>query len=408
MPNRKLSLHLLFCAILAGTGMSAFAQTSSSTSKGGSTAAVTASSKKQASSKDQKDQKSDKKDEKGKESSKEQSMGKMEKEALADPGVDPFQQVKPLPDGMMPGVKKGSIEDVNAVGTRCIGCRGLGNWYSENAEIRMGAGYAKQIDQTAKFVTDPVVTEYVNRIGQNIVRNSDCKVPFTIKVIDTDQINAFALPGGFFYVNSGLILAANNEAELAGVMSHETAHVCAHHAVREMTRANMAQIAMVPLMMTTGYTWTGYEIYQATNLMIPMAFLEFSRKFEAQADYLGVQYMYRAGYDPQAFVQFFEKIEDLDKQKPGVVSRLFMSHPPTPHRIMETEKEIATILPPRNEYLVNTSEFNEVKARLARIENRRRLLQHNTQRPSLRRVNATKGSGGGEPTLHRRPDSNNN
>jgi hypothetical protein len=408
MPNRKLSLHLLFCAVLAGTGMTAFTQTSSSSSKSSSTAAATASSKKQASSKDQKAQKSDKTDEKGKESKKEQSMGKMEREALADPGVDPFPQVKPLPDGMMPGVKKGSIEDVNAVGTRCIGCRGLGNWYSVNAEIRMGASYAKQIDQTAKFVTDPVVTEYVNRIGQNIVRNSDCKVPFTIKVIDTNQINAFALPGGFFYVNSGLILAANNEAELAGVMSHETAHVCAHHAVREMTRANMAQIAMVPLMMTTGYTWTGYEIYQATNLMIPMAFLEFSRKFEAQADYLGVQYMYRAGYDPQAFVQFFEKIEDLDKQKPGAVSRLFMSHPPTPHRIMETEKEIATILPPRNEYLVNTSEFNEVKARLARIENRRRLLQHNIHRPSLRRVNDTNGHGGGEPTLHRRPDSNNN
>ena len=157
----------------------------------------------------------------------------------------------------------------------------------------------------------------MNRIGQNIVKNSDCKVPFTIKVIDSDEINAMALPGGFFYVNSGLILAADEEAELAGVMAHETAHVCAHHAAREMTRLNYAQIGMVPLIMMTGYSWTGYGIYEAAQLAIPITFLEFSREFEAQADYLGVQYMYRAGYDPQAFISFFEKIQALEKRKPG-------------------------------------------------------------------------------------------
>jgi len=328
---------------------------------------------------------------------------------FTDPNVNPFKQVEPLKDGMMPGVKAGSIEDVNAVGTRCIGCRGMGNWYSTESEIKMGKQYADMIEKSTKFITDPVVTEYVNRIGQNLVKNSDCKVPFTIKVIDTDQINAFALPGGFFYVNSGLILAADEEAELAGVMAHEISHVCAHHAAREMTRANYAQIGMVPLIMMTGYSWTGYGIYEATQLMIPITFLEFSREFEAQADYLGIQYMYRAGYDPQAFVTFFEKIENLEKQKPGIVAKVFEDHPQTPDRIEKSEEEIATILPPRDEYLVTTSEFNDVKARLARIENKRRLIDNRKGKPTLRRASTSDdGSGDDRPTLHRRDDSNSN
>ena len=331
-----------------------------------------------------------------------------------DANVNPFKQVQPLPDGTMPDVKKGSIEDVSAVGERCIGCRGMGNWYSTDSEIKMGKQYADEIEKSTRFITDPVITEYVNRIGQNIVKNSDCKVPFTIKVIDTDEINAMALPGGFFYVNSGLILAADEEAELAGVMAHETAHVCAHHAAREMTRANYAQIGMVPLIMMTGYSWTGYGIYEATQLMIPITFLEFSREFEAQADYLGVQYMYRAGYDPQAFVTFFEKIENLEKTKPGAVARVFENHPQTPDRIGHTEEEIASILPPKDQYLVTTSEFNDVKARLARIENKRRILDNKKGKPSLRRVSSSDSadsndsSSGDQPTLHRRDDSNSN
>jgi beta-barrel assembly-enhancing protease len=329
-----------------------------------------------------------------------------------DPNVNPFKQAEPDKNGMMPGVKAGSIDDVNAVGTRCIGCRGMGNWYSTDSEIKMGKQYADEIEKSTRFINDPVITEYVNRIGQNIVKNSDCKVPFTIKVIDTDEINAMALPGGFFYVNSGLILAADEEAELAGVMAHETAHVCAHHAAREMTRANYAQIGMVPLIMMTGYSWTGYGIYEATQLMIPITFLEFSREFEAQADFLGVQYMYRAGYDPQAFVTFFEKIENLEKTKPGAVARVFENHPQTPDRIQHTEEEIATLLPPKDQYLVTTSEFNDVKARLARIENKRRITDKTKGKPSLRRVSSTDGSdtnnGGDQPTLHRRDDSNGN
>ena len=315
-------------------------------------------------------------------------------------------------------IKPGSIEDVNAVGNRNIGGRGLGNWYSTDSEIKMGKQYADQIEKSARFITDPVVDEYVNRIGQNIVKNSDCKVPFTIKVLDSDEINAFALPGGFFYVNSGLVLAADEEAELAGVMAHETAHVCAHHAAREMTRMNYAQLGSIPLIMMTGYSWTGYGIYEASQLAIPIAFLQFSRDFEAQADYLGVQYMYRAGYDPQAFIDFFEKIQALEKRKPGLVARAFSDHPQTPDRILHTQEEIARILPPKQEYLVTTSEFDDVKARLARIENKRRLMDtRNKNRPSLRRAstgangndqgnNGSSGNSTDQPTLHRRNDQN--
>ena len=318
-------------------------------------------------------------------------------------------------EALDPHIRKGSEDDVNAVGTRNIGGRGMGNWYSTDWEIRNGKQYSMEIEKQSHLVTDPVVVEYINRVGQNIVKNSDCKVPFTIKVLDADEINAMALPGGFFYVNSGLILAADEEAELAGVMAHETAHVCAHHAAREMTRANYAQIGMVPLIMLTGYSWTGYGIYEATQLMIPITFLEFSREFEAQADYLGVQYMYRAGYDPQAFVTFFEKIENLEKTKPGAVARVFENHPQTPDRIGHTEEEIASILPPKDQYLVTTSEFNDVKARLARLENKRRITDNKKGKPSLRRVSSNgsgdstdSNSGSDQPTLHRRDDSNTN
>jgi hypothetical protein len=327
--------------------------------------------------------------------------------------VDPEKVVEPGSQKI--NVKPGSIDDVSAVGNRDIGGRGLGNWYSTDTEIKMGKAASMDIEKSTHFITDPVVTEYVNRIGQNIVKNSDCKVPFTIKVIDSDEINAMALPGGFFYVNSGLILNADEEAELAGVMAHETAHVCAHHTAREMTRAQYAQLGTIPLIFIGG--WTGYGIYEAANIGIPMTFLHFFREFEAQADYLGVQYMYRAGYDPQAFIAFFEKVQALEKRKPGLVAKAFSDHPQTPDRILHSQEEIARILPPRDEYTVTTSEFDDVKARLARIENKRRLTDTKDKKPSLRRASTGSGSdsstGDGSttpsaddrPTLHRRDDS---
>jgi beta-barrel assembly-enhancing protease len=308
----------------------------------------------------------------------------------------------------------GGEDDVDAIGNRKIGGRGLGDWYSLETEIRMGKQYAMQVESSVKMVQDPVVNEYVNRIGQNLVRNSDAQVPFTIKVIDSDEVNAFALPGGFFYVNSGLILAADEEAELAGVMAHEISHVAARHGMRQMTRANIAQIATIPLIFVGG--GIGYGIYEAAGLGLPLTFMKFQRNFEAEADYLGLQYMYKTGYDPQAFISFFEKIQAKEKKKPGTIAKAFASHPQTPDRIEASQKEIATILPARPQYIVSTSEFDDVKARLATIENRHKVIEEKDgSKPSLRRASTSdKTSGTGStssdddrPTLKRRDDNPN-
>ncbi len=248
----------------------------------------------------------------------------------ADPSGTTKADAIPSPgEDLNTHIKKGSEDDVDAVGTRNIGGRGMGNWFSTNWEISNGKQYSMEIEKSSHLVTDPVVVEYVNRVGQNLVRNSDAKVPFTIKVLDTDEINAMALPGGFFYVNSGLILACDSEDELAGVMAHEISHVAAHHAAREMTRLNYMQLGSIPLMIFTQGTWTGYGIYEASQLAVPLTFLQFSRQFEAEADYLGVQYMYKAGYDPQGMVSIFEKLDALEKHKPGAISRAFSDHPAT-------------------------------------------------------------------------------
>jgi predicted Zn-dependent protease len=279
----------------------------------------------------------------------------------------------------------GGKNDVEDIGNRKIGKGGgLGNWYSIEKEIRIGKAYAAQVEQTAKMVQDPVVTEYVNRIGQNLVRNSDARVPFQIKVIDSDEINAFALPGGYFYVNSGLILAADEEAELAGVMAHEIAHVAARHATRQMTRGQWANIATIPLIFIGG--GIGYAARSVASLALPMTFLHFSRGFEAEADYLGLQYMYATGYDPQAFINFFEKLQAKEKKKPGTLAKAFSTHPQTPERISATQKEINDVLPAKPQYIVTTSEFDDVKARLASIENRHKITDDKADRPTLRRT----------------------
>ena len=307
--------------------------------------------------------------------------------------------------------------DIDDIGDRKVGQTGksLGDWYSIDTDVKMGKQYAMMVESSAKMIQDPVINEYVNRVGQNLVRNSDAKVPFTIKVVDSDDINAFALPGGFFYVNTGLILAADNEAELAGVMAHEIAHVAARHATREMTREGYIQTAAtIPLIFIN--SWGLYEAANmAMSLALPVAFMKFSRTYEAEADYLGLQYMYKAGYDPQSFIAFFEKIKALEKEKPGALAKAFASHPQTPDRIEKSQEEIREVLPPRPEYIVDTSEFESVKARLAELENRKKVLPGDKKdQPTLRKTQtADNGNGGNNgqgqpgddrPTLQRRDD----
>jgi len=336
-----------------------------------------------------------------------------------NPDTMPIQQMPTDPN-----VKSGSKQDVNAIGNRSVG-HGL-NFYSLEHEIALGKQLSQEVEKQAKFINDPVVNEYVNRVGQNLVRNSDAQVPFTIKVIDSDVVNAFALPGGFFYVNSGLILHADEESELAGVMAHEIAHVCARHGTKQATKSDIIQMGAMVATIFIPYTWAGYAIYQGMNFAIPMTFLKFTRVDEAEADYLGLQYMYKAGYDPNAFVSFFEKVQADEKKQPGTIPKIFSTHPPTPDRIVKAQNEIATILPAREEYIVTTSEFDTVKRRLQMIEMNMKVDdKKNPNKPSLRKKtdqNPNKGSTGGSdpqstssdptaadpdrPTLQRRPDPN--
>ena len=327
-----------------------------------------------------------------------------QKQAAQDKPVEQKNTVNP----------KNSKEDVEAIGNRGVG-KGI-NLYSLEREIALGKGLAQEVERSSKLIDDPVVTEYVNRVGQNLVRNSDARVPFTIKVIDSDEVNAFALPGGFFYVNSGLILRAQEESELAGVMAHEISHVTARHGTKNASKGELMQLATIPLMLLGPVGWAGYGIYEGLNIAIPLTYLKFNRDSEREADFLGLQYMYKAGYDPNSYVTFFERIQADEKRRPGTIPKVFSTHPPTPERIENSQKEIARILPARPEYIVTTSEFDSVKGRLRGIMFARKAQDNTPGKPTLRtrteQTDKQKGAGNDpnstdddRPTLKRRPDS---
>jgi beta-barrel assembly-enhancing protease len=315
-----------------------------------------------------------------------------------------------LAPGMVaPALAENKKKDPDEIGNRNVD-KGI-NFYSIEKEIALGKQMAQEVERQAKIVDDPIIAEYVNRIGQNLVRNSDAKVPFTIKVVDAEEINAFALPGGFFFVNTGILLNADNEAEMAGVMSHEIAHVAARHGTRQASRGELINYGSIPLIFLGG--WTGYAIRQGMGLAIPMGFLSFSRGFESEADMLGLQYMYKAGYDPTCFVDFFEKVQSQEKRKPGTMSKVFSTHPPTDDRIKAAQANIQNLLKAKPEYVVNTSEFNDVKLRTVAMHNRRTIDNKDSGRPTLRRnPNGQIDSNGNEkaptsdqddrPTLKRR------
>src|SRR5260221_3134485 len=321
-------------------------------------------------------------------------------------GSQPVQQK----DAVTP---KNSKEDVEAIGNRNVG-KGV-NLFSLEREISLGKQLAQEVERSSKLIDDPIVTEYVNRVGQNLVRNSDARVPFTIKVIDSDQVNAFALPGGFFYVYTGLILRAQEESELAGVMAHEISHVTARHGTKTATKGDIMQLASIPAMIFIPYSWAGWGIYQGMNLAIPLTFLKFSRDQEREADFLGIQYMYKAGYDPNAYVTFFERIQADEKRRPGTIPKFFSTHPPTPERIELAQKEIARILPAKQEYIVTTSEFDSVKSRLRNVMFAKKVQDNQPGKPTLRtkteqtdkqkNFGTTDTGDDDRPTLKRRPDS---
>jgi len=278
--------------------------------------------------------------------------------------------VPPVPSKAANAKPLSTSENPDMIGKRNIN-KGIiaGMSGSTEKEVKLGRELAAEVDRESKFIDDPVVTEYINRVGQNIVLHSDAKVTFTIKVIDSDEVNAFALPGGFFYVNKGLILAADNEAELAGVMAHEIGHVAARHAMENQTKGTLLEYAAI-----AGSIFIGGipgMIYQNTaGLGLMGAFMKFSRNAEEEADRLGVQYMYAAGYDPNAMATMFEKLEAKNKKKPGLISRAFASHPAPPDR-RAAALALAARFPEHEEYIISSSEFQRVKGRLLRLSNAR-------------------------------------
>ena len=298
-------------------------------------------------------------------------------------------------------------KDINDIGHRGVGT-GM-NFYSLEQEITIGKTLAQQVEATARMENDPVVNEYINRLAQNLVRHSDAKVPFTVRVVEDPTVNAAALPGGYFFVNTGLILAADNEAQLAGVMSHEIAHVAARHGTRNATKGRLFNYATFPLIFVGG--GVGFGLRSLASVAVPLGFLKFSRGDEREADYLGIEYMYEAGYDPRAMPQMFEKLLAEEKHQPGSIAKAFSTHPATPDRIRRSDEEIAQILPTRPEYVDNTSEFDQVKARLAMLEHKDAtdLKLNGSGRPSLIRGDGSVVTPDGKkpdskPTLKRRPD----
>jgi predicted Zn-dependent protease len=277
-------------------------------------------------------------------------------------------------------------DDPTLIGKRDIN-KGSIQFYSIEKEVAIGRQLSAEVDRSSKIINDPIVTEYINRVAQNIVLHSDSKVPFTIKVVDSQEVNAFALPGGFLYVNRGLLEAADNEAEVAGVIAHEISHVAARHGMEQASKGELFNYLSIPLIFFGGIG--GYAIRQGLGLAVPLTFLKFSRGAEKEADRLGAQYMWAAGYDPNALITFFEKLQAKNKKKPGTLSKLFSTHPMTGDRITEV-RELVARFPERGEYQLSSSEFGQVKSRILAISG------------------AARGSGqdgSGRPTLKRRPQS---
>ena len=291
---------------------------------------------------------------------------------------------------------KDKKNDPDQIGNRDVGS-GV-NFYTLEREIALGKQLAQEVERQAKFVDSPIPAEYVNRLAQNLARNSDMRVPVTAKLIDSGEVNAFALPGGFLFVNAGVILKADTEAELAGVMAHEIAHVAARHGTRQASRGQVFNLASLPLIFLGG--WPGYLARQGAGLALPLTFLKFSRGFEREADLLGVQYIYKAGYDPTAFVDFFERMEAMEKKRPGTVGELFRSHPNTATRIQSTQKNIQELLPTRPMYVVSTSEFQDVKQQLNLMINARKVIPEKSGPTLRRRAGSTQGDG----TENTKPD----
>ena len=300
--------------------------------------------------------------------------------------------------------KKLAKYDVEHIGRRGIG-HGF-NIYNRTRERQLGASLAAAFDHNTKVITDPVINEYINQLAQRIVRNSDAEIPFIIKVIDAGDIpRAYGLPGGFLYVDSALLLAAESEAELASLMAHEIAHVAARHATRALTRKNLYSFGG-SLSLLAGPI--GIVLQDAGGVAGPLTVKKFSRESEYEADLLAIEYAYAAGYDPEALLSALEKLHAMEATRgnvfdkvPGAhfashvpfhdrIARGFSNYPLMEERIHRLQSEITAFLPDRKDYILDTNEFQDVKAHLISLRGPLQIRQHseneNPKAPVLRRA----------------------
>ncbi len=277
--------------------------------------------------------------------------------------------------------KPNKKKDPAEIGNRKVD--GGPNFYSIEKELALGRQLSLEVERQAKLYDDPIVVEYLDRIVQNLARHSDVTFPVSVKIIDSDQPNAFTLPGGHMFIDTGLIRLTESEAELAATLAHELGHVAARHATRQATQGTIANIATIPLSILGGPV--GLLAHGAASVAMPMSFLKFSRVFETEADELGLQYMYESGYDPAASVDIFERLEALEKKKPGTIAQLFNTHPMTSDRIQKAQKNIQNALPPRAEYVINTSDYEDIRSRLVDSLNSRKAVASADKKPTLRK-----------------------
>jgi predicted Zn-dependent protease len=268
-------------------------------------------------------------------------------------------------------------EDPQLIGKRDIN-KGQINFYSLEKELALGRRMAAEMDRRSKLVADPILLEFVNRVTQNIVINSDVKVPVTVKVIDSSYINAFTLPGGFLYINRGLIKAADNEAELAGAIAHEVAHIAARHGVEQATKGNLLNWAAIPLIFFG--RWGGYLVNQTASLVIPISYFKFSRRAEKEADRLAAQYLWKTGYDPQGLITFFEKLRASEKKDPGTLKKVYRTHSMSKDRIEEIQKLLVRF-PEQSEYQINSSDFIALRERMGIFNLRARIEAEKEDQP---------------------------
>lgn len=254
------------------------------------------------------------------------------------------------------------------------------NIYSNTREMALGRDLAGDVERSARLIEDPVVTEYVNRIGQGLVRESNSPFTVRIRIIRADEANSLALPGGFIYINSALIRATENEAELAAALAHEIAHVASRHYTRQTTCGDILGFASIALLFVGG--WPGLLAREGSTFGGPLVMKRFSRGAEAEADRLGIQYLYDAGYDPTAFVDLLERFSRPEQTGPGIFAGFLSTHPSFASRVRAAQKHIQQALQPRSQYLIQTSEFELKKERLVAIESGAPVQWKSTKSPT--------------------------